>query len=431
MKENGKSSEMVKPFLFHFREKVNKYRQLLSTWGNSSGVFFERANHMKGRVWIYHKGDDLPSEVERRIDGLSEMVDELQFVCSQLNERDLTRSTVRDHLNGCLDDAIGDISLPVTIMTHGLTFEDGEEETVPLPESMPPHYTKLLKREWSRAGLEDDMLREFLTFTLINEMPYENRSKIYMVVREALNLDRDGPKQIYGDDFRIMSGIMPNKKKVQLVFDKANDRHPIYTILKFYATHVMQGICGTAGVHMYYGTAQNLQSLVLDFSGDERQDAANSAIEKYKPLGWKFQDMDREATRARDMSDLDTKVIDFESLYATALSEVDKGQVLPDDISSFFVRKRKELRSVTWNERYGCIPDDEIKSSYSKGRNWERDSKIQTGSEMEADEGARFVRWVHEKLSGHKHVVPRTKWESQDIFDAKLDVFFAGFHSVR
>ncbi|KAF3031647.1 hypothetical protein E8E12_001706 [Didymella heteroderae] len=394
---SGFSSKMARLFIFRFCEKVNEYRQLLNIWGEDARSTEQSEDHVESRVWIFHTGDGGPSQEESHFDGISNILNTLSWVCNDITEEEFRWSEVKAALHDVLDDS------PLRVATIGqvLTFED---------------------------GLSYDMLREFLTFMLITGSPYQNRPKIYMIVREALRLGGNSLEQEYGDDFRIMSGVMPNGKKVQIVFDKTNQTHPFYTILQFYATHVMQGIVGTGGAHLYHSTARNLQSQTLDFSKDKRSPSAKDAInKKYKPRDWTFQDMDRKAIRTRDMSDSDTQVIDFEQLYAAALSEVRDEHDLPNDIKSFFAEKRDQLTSLTWNERCGRIPKVEIHSNYTKGVNTGMNSRIKTAG---ANKGASFVKWVHETLDGHRWVVPKDKWETQNILDAKLNVFFRGFHSI-
>lgn len=300
------------------------------------------------------------------------------------------------------------------------------EATKRLQDKFSRRKIKKLKERCNDAGITEKMLYDYLSYTVAADNPHEPKIGKNFLISKLLRI-KNRPAPGYGGDLRILRGELPSGKKVQIIIDSANRKSPLYTVLQFYATHIMCWIGGTLAAHLYYETAKplknetavHLKSLVLDFSMDRRQKVAKIAMEKYIRRGWNFEEMNRDKLYSRTTCDQHTKMVDFEDLYTKALQSV-KGTsaTLPCSIKKFLLEKSNQFRSLTWREEFGRIPKSEIRYKAPRKNTTER--RWSTRSKTP------FSDWVHQDLDGHKHVIPKSEWEKHDTMRTALDMWFGG-----
>ncbi|KAH8696881.1 hypothetical protein GQ44DRAFT_764962 [Phaeosphaeriaceae sp. PMI808] len=203
------------------------------------------------------------------------------------------------------------------------------------------------KTSWEKAGSKKDLLPKLLVEDIIRSTPYHSRSKIFKMVNIILNKSSIVlPVTVDSDegykDYRMISGELPNRRKVQPILLHPKRGSPLETVLRFYASHVMSFISGTIAAHLYY-------SMAMDFREDKRQALATKAIKKWKDRGWFFTMFNYE--RGRCAADQRSKVINFEKFYISALEAVGrKDDDLPEWWPTYFGKIYEELETYTWME---------------------------------------------------------------------------------
>lgn len=432
----SKGSNMVQPFLSQFCAQVEIFRKAKvdSETHQSSWQYRNLQDEASSQIWVFDATGASPSgfvqSVGSSVSNLVLCLFEILDDCSRDEKGRLEKTKLKE----LLDHNITYGNPETTVIGAVEDYKDGKLKITRV-ETQYKINMRALKNSWLETGLTDQMLHEYIVYTMVNDELYAYRSGIYLVVSEALRLtSEEESEQDYQDDFRILRGTLQGGKKIQIIVDAANRRHPLYTILQFYATHVMVFLGGMLCAHMYYSTAKELRSLKLDFSEDRRQELAEWAIEyKYRPRGWDFEDMNRKEVRSRAICDQETKMVDFEPLYAAALQKVHAGEQLPNDIRDFFTDKRNALKSLTWREEYGRIPKESIGSVYGMGGSTKTAGSWQEQSDhrgRKEDRGTMFLEWVHRCLSDHDQVISEKSWTGQHVVDTELDLFFGGIRSI-
>ena len=335
---------------------------------------------------------------------------------------------------------------------------------------------QVLKQDWQNMGLELHMLHDYLSYVLGTKAQQGYLSGAQFLVRQALNFKTQEIVSPcgYGDALRVLRGTLPAGKRVEIIIDPIHRKHPVYTVLQFYATHVMCFVGGTLGAHLYYSTAKVMRSLKVDFSGDPRQKRAEAAIKnKYEPRGWSFEEMGEDGDRARNAYDRDSDVVSFRPLYVKALERVGKETSLPPEIENVFSKDERGLKTLSWTEKGGKIPKKDIRGMETRRNKasephalrgfadintaelvdsdsdssrtlvdsdgTESDSSDSStlvepkdnASEIRADsESKHFLNWIHEQLREHEQVIDWDDWKSNNTLHTTLDIFFAGLTSI-
>lgn len=347
---------------------------------------------------------------------------EIMNCCQHLDKAGLDWSRI----DRCID-TLFHYDEPTAIISSAV---DSHHNGVRIATSETKFNVGTLKKKCNEDGITEQMLYDYISYTITEQEPYTPRPGKGLLISNALRIRQDLPCDDYQNELGILRGELSNaerttsdpakKKKVQVIIDRAHFKLPLHTVLQFYATHVMCFIGGTLGAHLFYSTAIQHKSLVLDFRKDPRQFLAKRAIEKYRPRGWRFFDMKRELVSSRSTCDEHTKMIDFEPLYAEALKKV-KGTsaVLPPPAKAFFSQKKNSFKTFTWVIEHGRIPKYGIHNrNPAQSESW---SEIPRTT---------FLDWVHQELDGHPHVIPKAEWEKEDTMRTALDIWFGGFRLI-
>jgi hypothetical protein len=281
-----------------------------------------------------------------------------------------------------------------------------------------------VKQAWRRAGYPEPMLRRWLRYktiflapwlreavgTILDEILYVDATK-----RQSTNsTDKESGAAFY-DWFKMLRGTLRSKKRVQLMIvppKKIEGRREfgiIGTLLNFHATHPMTWIGGTDGGHFYQDTARQGKSLMIDFTNDLRQKHAKDGIKKMKKRGWMFSNTGKD-TRRRNALDGDTCLTNYKNLYMSAHEDMGKrNDALPAWFDGYFAIRQLAVETYSWLEKKGRI------------------TEVKNIAEKEYAPKDRLSEWVHDKLSGHEHVIPKDLWSERKFLAAELDLWFGGY----
>ncbi|KAH8710225.1 hypothetical protein GQ44DRAFT_830366 [Phaeosphaeriaceae sp. PMI808] len=272
---------------------------------------------------------------------------------------------------------------------------------------------KTFKKSWEKWGFKERLLRKLLAYYILRERPYYDRTRMYTIIDNFLdNGSLEGASPVQGkeeySDYRILSGRLPNGRKVQLVLLDPAKGTVTQTVLRFYATNVMSETAGAHAVHFFFKLASEGISRELDFRHDPRHAFAQTAIEKYKNRGWIFKREPR--TIPRNAIDGESKIYDFEKFYVAAFEAVGgtKDQ-LPKWWGRNFEYHREEVKTQSWQEQGRAI------------------STIHNrGSQVKQEPPGNAFKWVQDTLHTHNQVIGKELWNERDEVKIKLDIWFAG-----
>ena len=287
-------------------------------------------------------------------------------------------------------------------------------------------YGHQLLRRWLRHKIIDiapwlrDEVKDLLAIIFDVHMPEEQSTD----AQEQSQKTKDKSEraevslELSYDWFSMLRSTLPNKIPMQLmVIPSANaGGNRLYgtlgNVLTFYATHTMGFISGLGGGHFYHDTTSKGISLKIDFTDNPKQKHAETGIEKNQKRGWKFQDMHKDKDMRSITDGKSAKLKSYEDIYRSALKEVGKGdEDLPDYLKRYLEERWYAVHSYTWMEDNGRIGS--VRNS-TKAHSHPTNHNI-------------LCEWVHDKLSGHKYVMPELTWKNRDLFKAKLDIWFGGF----
>jgi hypothetical protein len=273
---------------------------------------------------------------------------------------------------------------------------------------------KSAKEEWKDMGWPETLLRGYFK-SRINELGYGMSLAMVEINRVFGGLDTtDESDDIYHgrttsrhgkeEEFTILQGSLPSEVKVQLMLVPNEKRSVLGTILGFYASHVMSGIGGTSGFHLYHGPAQANVSYEMDVTETPWKHARMpGAKEKFKPRGWTFKPLHNEVL-GRQGNDADVKSVDYEYIYRSAMQD---SQKLPEWWDIYFKSRRAAFESSSWIENRGKI------------------THAVYGREIVLGHG--LLKWVQENLSQHDDVIPKHEWDKiEERAWTQLDLWFGG-----
>jgi hypothetical protein len=210
----------------------------------------------------------------------------------------------------------------------------------------------------------------------------------------------------------ILSGILENGKKVQIMLVKPGNGRIVRTVLDFYASPVMTFICGTSSMHFYYKKSNKGEGFEWDFKHDPKQrlKLAQKAVKKWKERNWKFTKSN--LCRQRNAGDDRSKIVSFESFYVSALESLGRStKEIPDSVQKTFRQIKAALATYAWVEE---------------------DRRIQTVRDRSVnimDGRGRFFEDVQRLFQSHAQVLSQTTWDNRDTAKVELDVWFAGVHT--
>jgi hypothetical protein len=275
---------------------------------------------------------------------------------------------------------------------------------------------KEIRRLWEEEGFHDDQMRGYIIDMLHQEVPFCSRAEIESLVDQVFHpQQRVCPKPLqtdkyHGPGFRILRGVRPDGKKIQVIFISPKSTG-IRTVLNFYATHVMCFIGGTLGAHLYWRTAKEQIGETLDFRNDIRHPQAEKSILKWIDRSWEFRKISKK-TELRHAMDKHSKMVDYESIYKTALQQMHGNDcIFPGWWKNLFGERKYAFSTYSWIQSRRRIIDV-------------RNERKRLGD----DNSEQFLDWIHTKLAGHPRVIPKDLWKKRDRAKVHLDLWFGGIN---
>ncbi|KAH7061797.1 hypothetical protein BKA63DRAFT_195296 [Paraphoma chrysanthemicola] len=369
-------SAILDDFLCCFNSEVQECRKRMGQEG-----WYEPKETQK--IWIY-KGQET-----RTCDIPQSTLDVIQLLGMILLECYPAYVHTGENFEDCVRNLANEVLEHEDDSGYGGSSGDQSDKN----DHVPKIQIKAVMKEWDNLGLRADHMRKIIIHRIHQVLPYFSNREVeflFSLVFDSVSKPWSEPTakgEFYGLGFRILRGVLPDGRKVQVMLLPLNTT-PIRTVLGFYATHPMGILSGTLGAHFYFDTAVEQISETLDFEDDPRHPWALKAIDKMKLRDWKFKEISSKLEYCSASAER-VKVTGYEHIYKEAL-------------------QKYAFITYTWTH---------------KNRKICNIRNIRPPREYGNDN---LLEWVHTELQGHDRVIPDNQWKKKDSAKIALDIWFGG-----